>query len=74
MAGTSPAHSTVIFAGGAARTGATLSSTVIVCVAVAGFPQGSAKVHVLVIVPPHAPPIKAPSTPTTDPGAAQLSV
>ena len=68
-------HSTVIAAGAAAITGAVLSSTVIICVLVtAGLPQASETFHVLVIVPPQAPPTRSPSTPITVPPASQLSV
>ena len=38
------------------------------------LPQRSVKVQVLVIVPPQAPPTKAPSVPATDPAGSQLSV
>ena len=52
---TSPIHSTVVFSGGAAKTGAVWSSTVIVCEAVAVLPQASVNVHVLVITAGHVP-------------------
>ncbi|KAF5052554.1 hypothetical protein DSECCO2_407480 [anaerobic digester metagenome] len=75
MAGISSKHSTVIFAGAEARTGAILSSIVIICVRVmAALPQASLTFHVLVMVPPQLPPVKGPSTPTTYPPASQLSV
>ena len=54
-AGTSPIHSTVTSAGGAANTGACVSSMVISCVAVAVFPHRSVNVQVLVITAGHVP-------------------
>ena len=74
IAGTSPTHSTVTSAGNPVITGAVLSSTVIVCVAVATLPQASVYVQVLVIVPPQVPPVNAPSFPDTVPLPSQLSV
>ena len=38
------------------------------------LPQRSVKVQVRVIVPPQAPPTRAPSVPATDPAGSQLSV
>src|SRR5688572_14911189 len=49
-AGTAP-HSAVMFAGTPTSTGAILSSTVMICVAVTSLPQASVAVQVLVIVP-----------------------
>ena len=49
-AGTSPAQLTVVFAGIELITGAVLSSTVMVCDAVAVLPHASIAVHVLVIL------------------------
>src|SRR5512133_495613 len=75
IAGTSSIHSTVTATGASASTGAVLSSTVIIWVLVmAGFPHSSEKFQVRVIVPPHSVPTSGPSTPSTIPPAAQLSV
>src|SRR5680860_946086 len=70
IAGTSSIHSTVTSIGAAANTGIVVSSTVIICVlATATFPQASVTFQVLVMVPPHSLPTKAPSTPATEPPA-----
>ena len=50
VVGTSPKHLMVTFAGTPAKTGATLSLTVIICADVALFPQLSVAVQVRVIV------------------------
>ncbi len=74
IAGISPGHSTVISAGAGSSVGACVSLIVIVCVAVAEFPQASVYVQVLVTVPPQYPPTTGPSTPVTVPAPSQLSV
>ena len=74
IAGISPTHSIIMFAGAAANTGAVVSSIVMVWVTVEMFPHTSVCVHVLVIVPPQFPPMMRPSVPVTVPVPSQLSV
>ena len=71
-AGADPPRTVVV--AGFDAVGSVVSSTVIVCVTIALFPQASVYVHVRVIVPPHAPPVRAPSAPVTVPAPSQLSV
>ena len=63
----------MIAAGGAAKTGAIVSDTVIICVAVDALPQESVNVQVLVITAGQVP-TGALSVPVTEPDGTQLSV